>query len=379
MRTRRHIVLSVLLIALISAATTLAGALSGTNISNSDGDSISPVLAPDGSDTVHAVWEEDETLYTNRKPDGGSWLSTPVQISTGSEPALDRGSDGTLHLVWSDYSVLKGNYEIYYSKWLGSGWDVPLNVSSTTANSSSPDVAARPDGSAYVVWFDPSVIYFGIIASTGVVSSTGLVTIGSGVQNPAVDVSADGVVHLAWQKPDDDTGKYEILYSRNAGSGWGLAEEVSRSPGIDSLAPDVAVTSDGIAYVIWTQGSSVVYAARKATGWTAPITVSQGTAYSPFIAADDAGFVHAVWTEQDTSGYRLVYGWGKDGTLGRAQTLVSSSLPIGEGALYPVASGSTFTLHVVWSARTSATGPHDIYYGVYQWDLNAVYLPVILR
>jgi len=370
-----------LILALISTA--LAGVLSGVNVSNTTADSSAPVLAPDGTNTLHIVWEESDSLYTNRKATTGNWLSVPVQISTGNAPSLARGSDGSLHLAWSDYSALGRNYEIYYSKWLGSAWDVPLNVSNTDANSSSPDVAVKPDGTAYVTWFDPSTIYYGVIDKTGVVSSTGIVTLGAGVQNPAIAVSADGNVHLVWQEPDDDTGNYEVFYTYNDGSGWNpVTENVSRSPDINSTAPDVAVTTNGVVYAIWTQGihpnTSILYAARKGASWTTPVTVSQGTAFSPFIAADTAGFVHALWVEQDASGYRLVYGWGKDGMLVRSEVLVDSALPITEGALYPQISGNTFTVHVAWSAQTANGGPYDIFYGAHQWTLNSIYLPLVL-
>ncbi|HDN80461.1 MAG TPA: exo-alpha-sialidase [Chloroflexi bacterium] len=373
----KHRVVSSIII-LISLALWAAGAnaLSGTNISSTLEDSSSPVIAIDKAGTIYAVWEEGNNLYYNYKTDGG-WLTAPIFLSPGLAPSLAAGNDGTLHLVWADYSFSEENYEIYYTRRTDTGWDAARNVSSTSDNSSAPDIAIGPDGLAHVVWFEPTLVYYGVIDDLGNITTTFISNSLNG-QAPAIAVSSDGTPYVVWQAPDEDTGKFEIFYSYYDGTNWSLPQDISQTPDVDSISPDITVTPQGRVYIAWVEGTQLYYRSGGSQGWGPSIPLSTGQASAPSIATDSQGMVHILWNEQDASGYRLVYGWGLEGVLARANVLVNSSTPIAEGALYPVSSGDTLNIHIVWSAQADS-GFYDIFYGLHTWTLNKVFLPVVLR
>jgi BNR repeat-like domain len=81
-----------------------------------------PVMAIDSNNRIHLAWHDDtpgnSEIYYQSSPDGGTTWSGAQRLTwmSGSSvyPALAAGSNGTLHLVWSDGTP--GNYAIYYKK-----------------------------------------------------------------------------------------------------------------------------------------------------------------------------------------------------------------------------------------------------------------------
>jgi len=134
------------------------------NISNTDCGSYLPDIAVDSAASLHLVWLEDNVwdeqaqdwLNVNQiryatKGSGGSW-SPPIAISDNSayldEPAITVDADGTLHVVWR--TLQDSIWQIFYtSKSQGQPWTTPVNISDSSRNCVSVDIACA---SVHPVW-----------------------------------------------------------------------------------------------------------------------------------------------------------------------------------------------------------------------------------
>ena len=116
-----------------------------------------PVLAVDGSNTLHLAytWDYKEIYYRSRSS-SGTWTG-PVNVSNNAgssrDPHIAVSADGAPHIVWHDSTP--GNWEYFYATKSGGTWQTPLNLSN------SPDtidcygaVAVSGDGSVHAVWQD---------------------------------------------------------------------------------------------------------------------------------------------------------------------------------------------------------------------------------
>lgn len=97
---------------------------------------------------------------------------------------------------------------------------------------------------------------------------------------------------------------------------FGGAVNVSNSSG-DSLDPQIAVTSDNVAHVVWTErsaGSVIMYANDSRGRWNAPVSLSGAANHSLFpriVAGPNEGLV-VVWEEYDATPQHLLYATSAD-------------------------------------------------------------------
>ncbi len=57
-----------------------------------------------------------------------------------------------IHVVWWDNTP--GNYEIYYTRWTGTEWIIPANISLDSGTSEASQIQLDSDGNPHVVWKD---------------------------------------------------------------------------------------------------------------------------------------------------------------------------------------------------------------------------------
>jgi len=95
---------------------------------------------------------------------------------------------------------------------------------------------------------------------------------------PAVSGSRDGDVYVAWQDSDQPGAPYDVFCSRLGRGTWSLPEDVSDSPGQQSLAPGIACDNLGSIHVVWEERVSGRYSVRLSWGsagaWSIPETLS---------------------------------------------------------------------------------------------------------
>jgi len=370
-----------------------SAALSGVNVSNTLTDSWQPALVAASNGTAYLAWEDEGRIYY-AVGSGTTWPLSQL-VEYGESPALALDGNEMPHLVWSDYSTIEGNYEIFYSQWNAnsSTWSLPSNISRTSGSSSAPDIAAGPE-KLYAVWVDTTSgsneIYYAVISGTAVIDS-GPITYSGGGSAPAVAVDTTGTVHAVWQVRDWETNKFEVLYSQWDGTGWSLAENVSQSPAVDSTGPDIALTSDGQVYVAWREAlttttgiEGAIYCnVRQGGTWGIPFNISPETGWNaalPALVVDGDDMPHWVWSEDNGTNYRLLYGWSS-GTSAAVSVLLQSTLSLQDAALYVWTNNGQRTVHLAWAGQRTADdlAPWDVFYGSFQWRPHYIFLPMVLR
>jgi len=109
------------------------------NVSNTSGVSSSPRLDVASDGTIHVVWADNTPGYNviyHAHWDGIYWLNEPVPNAFGGAPAVAVSGDGVVHLTWQDRDAPGAPYEVYYSRWTGSSWSLPEDLSDTAAEQS---------------------------------------------------------------------------------------------------------------------------------------------------------------------------------------------------------------------------------------------------
>jgi hypothetical protein len=257
-------------------------------------------------------------IHALRRPAGGSWSSVTSWSSPGSSgpgsgcpnrPALDVGEDGTAVVAWAPSSSCNGL--VTYWRVLaagftpGVGWETTPQVwdlSATDVNS-WPGVVVDEDGRATVAFgaqtSSPLGTYEGWTVDrspSGAWGAPALLSANGG--EPVLD-SRGGVTVIAWGAPGG------ILAAIRDPGGWGPVQTLPFPVPADNQW-SVAVDGGGTAYVANTplDGSfRRAYVASHPPGgtWTTtPVSDPDTNARNAAIAANDAGDVGLVWSEQVT-------------------------------------------------------------------------------
>ena len=127
------------------------------NLSNTLGFSNYPSVVADSNSAIHVVWNEDlggkyGILHT-MSADGGINWSSPSQIVSQFistwRPSMVAGSQNNIHVVYGD-----ADGEIYYIKYNGSSWSIPVDISNTSGSSASPTIGVDLHNNLYVAWVE---------------------------------------------------------------------------------------------------------------------------------------------------------------------------------------------------------------------------------
>lgn len=358
------------------------------NVSSTSADSRQAALAVAPNGTVYAVWQEWDEQYRRwmlyyRVRTGGGW-SSPASFFAGEQPDLAIGPDGRVHLVYAN--EMFGNYEIYYTTWLGGRWAASKNVSNTKEGvSSQPAIAFDANGSPVVVWTDTTggqaYIYFA--RQTNGAWQTYWVSSSYGGGAPDLALGKNGRLWLTWQAKEGDA--YDVFALFGDGRSWNReAMNVSDSAGVDSVAPRLAAHPSWGAFLVWQEssaGGAKVYYADTLEGvdwWSEPAVISQlaGRSEQPSIAVNGAGDVHVAWDQGSQLLHRR-----RDPTTGQwlaYHELANDPANPGLGEV-ELAAGPGREVHALWS-KPLASGKRDIYYrqGDVLWPYR-LRLPLVFR
>lgn len=262
---------------------------------------------------------------------GGLPLSTTTPEAVSRTPRLAMDGMGHLHAFWSDdcsneegceaTEGLEGGPfvggDLFHRVLSETGWS-PINIVSSAENdgdSRAPDVAVSSDGNVHLVWQDDGNIdgfggdtdifyrYYDI--SNGTWSAIETVSAGSSIisQEPAVTVTSDGTVHVAWEESDGIT---TVVYSRRATNGsWTMAVPLS-NPELDSRLPELDVDLMDRIYAVWQEDQGnrdhdIMLAVAENNNFGDAIVVSDnvldGDSYQPQLAVDTQNVAHIVWRD----------------------------------------------------------------------------------
>lgn len=266
-------------------------------------------IAVDHQGRVHVVWADDrdrifEIYHAFRSQ--GVWQPAQRVTNSGGEslrPVVAVDWLGRLHLVWND--TRDGNREIYHAIWDGS-WHAPQRVTNTAGESFAPSIAAI-EGDLHLVHIETNagvseIIYrrFDLFVWSDPVRLTDVGTGGRLV--PSIAAGPDGSLHVAWWDARDAAAG--AIGYRSRGAGLWTDEETVSGLEADAMRPTVCVDDSGHVHVAWidARGASeqIYHRRRRAGGWDPETRVTTGdfTHYHPSI----------VWAGGETT---LLY-WAAD-------------------------------------------------------------------
>jgi len=277
-------------------------------------------IGPDG--TITAVWGHYDgsnwVIQARRIGAGGTSLGPVHQLSAAGADAFDArvavGPDGTATVVWKRFN---GSDFVIQERRIG-----PSGTPEAAAHDLSlpgqftgqPQVAARPDGGAVVVWQrhnasrDVTRIQSAVIRPNGTATAccfdlTDAAFNRNGFE-PQVAVAPDSTAIVVWNRHN---GSEQIVQARKlatTGVPAATTYDVSTS-GRNAIESEVAIMPSGKAIVSWTRfdGTKWVVQARQlnAAGEPAPsgydVSEGSGHAIQPHLAALPDGSAAIVWKQ----------------------------------------------------------------------------------
>jgi Tol biopolymer transport system component len=270
----------------------------------------SPILKARADGGLVMAAREDTTLFVAEMSPGGGW-SAGVNVAGGEwierGPALALGPGNDIHVAWQDTSG-----GIRYACKTRGAWQQARLLIPGSHFSGAPQIAVSPAGDVSIVSSEPMEYVTGRCGS----NFSTPVTLGKGLLY-GIAVDKAGTVSVLGQKRMDAR---LIYYRKPAGGSW-QAPEVLRG----MLAPTaamIAADDAGFVHLVWsgwlgemTEYQGLYYARRGAAPhWEGPDRLGpeklmlEGLGPSPF-AVDAGDRVHVMWSEWDpeTGAYDLYY------------------------------------------------------------------------
>ena len=248
-------------------------------------------------------------------------------LGSASYPDIGTDANGNAIAVWNqnDGSVPQIVANRYTRD---KGWEEAEFLTAGGFNSLSPRIAVNGNGNATVVWRYSDGTRYNVVSrnyfpGTGWDDGDNLESIDGDVQNPQIDMNDDGYAITVWSQDD---GTYNSIYANvyTPGTGWGSAELVENGDK-GAYSPQVVLSPDGEAVVVWYQSNGAMYDIWANTysitsGWgveTLIETADDGNSFDPMIDMDGSGNAVAVWRQDDGAIYNVVSnrytpgsGWG---------------------------------------------------------------------
>ncbi len=253
------------------------------------------VSAANGLHMVYAASEssaDQGNLYYTFYASGGTGWSTPTTLITSSQ-VVAGGQNGSIwrariatnalgtevHIVWEQHIYPAGSneFEIWYVKGTRTGQtltlETPKRISPQGQYATLPDIALDRQGGVHIIWTEllsplssPSAQYIDYRRNLG--SEWSIPTridsnpaVASNL-NPTYIQSAlavgDQRICVAWHASRDRNDKEELLLtcSQDGGSTWQTTVNVSNSPELLSLFPNVLFTRQGTVMINWLESHS---------------------------------------------------------------------------------------------------------------------------
>jgi uncharacterized repeat protein (TIGR01451 family) len=276
----------------------------------------------DNNQVVHAVWvDNNQLLHAQRSVN--SW-SPPQLITTGEfdydSILLAADANNTLHLAWVS---LFHNIMYYAQRPSGGNWTTPLIVHNSEYYIGDAIMHVTTSGLVHLAWVQasgdrPDVFYkrrdSNGIWTTGRNLSNSSSTISA---NPRLLTDTQDILHVIWNEVREN-GAYGwnsgIMYTQRAVAGaWSTPLNISPLDDTYAFNGQLAVESNGVVHVMWQRHDNddnlSVYHTYRASGgaWSMPFQVSDGVAWREFtLSLDHADNLHILVWQEGFEPYHIV-------------------------------------------------------------------------
>jgi hypothetical protein len=188
------------------------------------GDSSSPTIEVDSSDSIHVVWHDEtpgnnEIFYKKSTDSGTTWTTKRLTWNPGHSyiPTISIDSSDNIHFVWYDFA--SSNYEIYHKKSTdgGTSW-ITKRVTWNPGNSYYPDIGIDLGNNIHVSWFDSTPpgnyeVYYSRSTDAGATWTSKRLTWNSAYSSgPAVTTDSSDNILVVWS--DESPGNFELFLKK---------------------------------------------------------------------------------------------------------------------------------------------------------------------
>jgi hypothetical protein len=201
-------------------------------------------------------------------------------------PMVVCDSAGTAWVFWMGIDPNQGDFELYYSRWAGDGWTPEERVHADNLQKDAWPVACiGRDGIPWVVWerarggtsfaWDVLTTHW---AGSGWGEPETLLVGGDEAQTydiACVDTSLVWMVVEVSVKRENMSFDDDLHFRKREGGSWGSLEQIYR-PGVDDNYPSIAVSPQGVPWVVWS-GGTLLCTYRDSIGWKEPVFSRSGT------------------------------------------------------------------------------------------------------
>jgi len=316
----------------------------------------SMTVTVNAADLAGNVMTQHFYAFTTEMRSFGSNQRVNVDSATLSEgsPVTVAGSDGSIWAAW--HAGPAGNRDIYVGKlapdvetFAGS-----VLLTDNPADQCNPAIASDDNDNIFVVWQDNRRGNWDVYVSTSADGANWSVEQRVTDSNDnqidpaiAIDGQSPNRVCIVWQ--DDSAGNHDICLATSSNAFVTRTVSQITSNTSNQSQPAIAVDSQNIVYVVWTDGrngQNDIYGAASNYGpWTnVPIISNARGQSNPGIATETIGSIlHLVWVDDATGDRDIYYAAtnGLPGTPVTGSTIIDDSSTANQLAPAIAVTGST--------------------------------------
>ncbi len=287
---------------------------------------------------LFVVWASSATdgqiVYSQYDPVFQFWspaapISTCPSGGTPHKTGIAADESGNLYVAWQQRNTTAEDYAIYFSKYDGSGWSDPVNLTGNDLENEEVSIEVNDQEDVFLIWntdseSEPSQWVLSIRSSDGgttwsnppdtLSSSDGSIG-GTSIESARVAMArgSNGKMVCTWFEVPDAGISEEIFANQFDGISWGEEQLVSGITTAASRYPSAAIDAADNIYIVWRpnlpQRSLVLKKkAWNEVSWPAAVDTVVGQGYStlrPFMTIDENDNLYVAYTrtmENDTIG-----------------------------------------------------------------------------
>ena len=253
----------------------------------------------------------------------------PVRLSnfnqTSLYPVMTSDANDHLHLFWRECTGFD-KYEncqattIYYRRWDGSRWQIPIDVfvaPDEEGNVAVLDAEVDNYGTIHVIWIGKEGFSDSLFHSWASVHETidarsfqtELIDVGTNITYGDLLIDEENNVHVVFNESNSNIFYITNSFDDKLSASWSLPVNLSTSLYVEG--PKIVLTNDGWMHITWTElteegfGRSIFYSrSMNGESWETPQLVFQPIdeikdghlAIFPNLGSDGVGRLHLVWS-----------------------------------------------------------------------------------
>ncbi len=234
------------------------------HVTHNTGNSGIPKLSADGNQ-VYLTWEDnsrgDYEVFLSKSSDSGASFHVPVDISTttgqsGTPEVVVSGNN--LYAVWMDNT--SGNYDIFFTKSTDGGntFAKPIDISNLKGDSGYPQFTVWKNN-VYVTWTQTMTginydVYFAKSSDNGDTFDKPINLSNNFGPSGWPKIVSDGNIYVSWV--DSSPGKFDVLITKSTDGGMTFENATNLSNSKKESYENDMATLGNVVYMTWQEGQS---------------------------------------------------------------------------------------------------------------------------